>query len=87
MDVLDYLYINGERQAKPLPNQDTKTDVTGYYKTSTGAVISKDNDGLQSYKLRKSKQAELNNMKEEISDLKKDLAEIKELLKGLVNAS
>ena len=84
MDILDFIYINGERQSKPLPTQDTKTDLAGYYKTPTGAVISKDNESLQSYKLRKNKEAQLNNMKQEITELKQDLAEIKELLRGLV---
>lgn len=84
MDVLDYIYINGERKAKPLPATDAKTDVNGYYKTPTGAVISKDTESLQAYKLRKRKNAELNTMKKEISDLKQDLTEIKELLKGLI---
>lgn len=84
MDVLDYLYFNGEVKAKPLPQRDTKTDAHGYYKTSAGAVISKDDESLNAYKLQKAKNAQLNKMRNDIDSLKNDLSEIKELLKGLV---
>lgn len=84
MDVLDFLYINGEVKQKPLPHQDTKTDASGYYKTPTGAVISKDMDSLKAYKVNKAKSVQLNTMKDDIEHLKNDISEIKELLKGLV---
>lgn len=84
MDVLDYLYINGERKVKPLPKTDAKTDVHGYYKTPTGAVISKDEESLLAYKKNKAKNIQLNTMKNDIDQLKNDISEIKELLKGLV---
>lgn len=84
MDVLDYLYLNGERKTKPLPQSDTKTDVYGYYKTPTGAVISKDHESLSAYKQKKAKSIQLNTMKEDIDQLKNDISEIKEMLKGLV---
>lgn len=84
MDVLDYLYINGEKKANPLPKTDTKTDVFGYYKTPSGAVVSKDEESLLAYKKTKAKNAQLNNMKKDIDQLKSDISEIKELLKGLV---
>lgn len=84
MDVLDYLYINGEKKVRPLPGTDTKTDVHGYYKTPSGAVISKDDESLLAYKKNKAKNIQLNNMKQDIDQLKNDITEIKELLKGLV---
>lgn len=84
MDVLDYLYINGEKKANPLPKTDAKTDVFGYYKTPSGAVVSKDEESLLAYKKTKAKNAQLNNMKKDIDQLKSDISEIKELLKGLV---
>jgi hypothetical protein len=84
MDVLDYLYINGEKKVKPLPKTDTQSDVHGYYKTPSGAVVAKDNESLNAYKIRKAKNAELNTMKNDVNQLKNDMAEIKELLKGLV---
>lgn len=85
MDVLDYLYINGNKTVKsPVPNKETKTDVDGFYKTPAGAVVCKDNESLNAYKLRKAKNVQLNTMKNDIDQLKIDMAEIKELLKGLV---
>jgi hypothetical protein len=83
MDILDYIYLNGEKKPPPPPKKDTKTDVPGYYKTPVGAVVSKDYEGLKAYKARKMKQVELNTMKNDISELKQDLAEIKELLRGI----
>lgn len=85
MDVLDYLYINGNKTVKsPVPNKETKTDVDGFYKTPAGAVVCKDNESLNAYKLRKAKNVQLNTMKNDVDQLKTDMAEIKELLKGLV---
>lgn len=87
MDVLDYLYIDGEAPA-PLkviiPQTDTKTDVYGYYKSTSGAIISKDNDALAAYKQTKSKNSQINRMRNDITELKNDLEEIKNILKGLV---
>ena len=87
MDVMDYLYIHGEVKTKPLPSKDTKTDVHGFYKTPSGAVVSKDVDSLRAYKQQKAKLAQLNTMKSDIDQLKNDMAEIKALLKGLVNVT
>lgn len=84
MDVLDFLDVKGERKTNPLPDKEVKTDVHGYYKTPTGAVISKDSESLSAYKLKKQKSAQLNTMKNDIDQLKNDITEIKELLKGLV---
>lgn len=84
MDVLDYLYINGEKKAQPLPETDVKTDVHGYYKTPSGGIICKDLESLNAYKQNKIKNLQLNTMKNDIDQLKNDMAEIKELLKGLV---
>lgn len=84
MDVLDYLYVNGEKRPDPLPEKEVKTDVYGYYKTPVGAVVSKDMEGLSAYKKQKAKNTQLNNMKSDIDHLKSDISEIKELLKGLV---
>lgn len=84
MDVLDYIYLNGEKQVRPLPDKECPTDVNGYYKTPTGAVISKDAESLSAYKIRKAKNTQLNTMKNDIDQLKNDMSEIKELLKGLV---
>lgn len=84
MDVLDYLYVNVDYKKPSLPENDTKTDIQGYYKTPTGAIVSKDTESLSAYKKQKAKNAQLNNMKNDIDQLKSDMSEIKELLKRLV---
>ena len=63
--------------------QDKKTEKPGLYKTAQGFLINKDNDALNAYKKRKRKERALDDMQEQISDLKSDLDEIKALLKGL----
>jgi hypothetical protein len=80
MDVLDYIFINGERKEKPLPSYDTKTDANGYFKAPSGAVISKDNESLLAYKKQKSEKLRLNRLEEEVTAMKNDIAEIKALL-------
>lgn len=61
-----------------------KTDVPGIYKEREGILINKDNEALQAYKTRKLQLQKLNSFEDEISSLKNDMAEIKELLRGLV---
>ena len=61
-----------------------KTEVPGIYKVSEGVLINKDNLALQAYKARKQKDIKMRNMEEELSELKQDMKEIKELLRGLV---
>lgn len=62
-----------------------KTDVNGIYKdTSNGALINKDNKGLQAYKMRKQKELKIGQIENELVCLKNDMQEIKELLRGLV---
>lgn len=61
-----------------------KTAIPGFYKVDESLVINKDNDGLKAYKKRKLKETRVNKMQYELSDLKNDIKEIKELLRGLV---
>ena len=61
-----------------------KTDVPGIYKVSEGVLINKDNDALSAYKKQLQKARETSSLRQEVSDLKKDMEEIKNLLKGLV---
>lgn len=62
-----------------------KTDVPGIYKdVATGALINKDSKALEAYKKRKLKETKLNAVEQDIADLKNDMQEIKELLRGLV---
>ena len=63
---------------------DKKTEIPGLYKTPEGFLINKDNNALAAYKAKRSREQDLDNLKENVSSLKNDLEEIKELLKGLV---
>ena len=65
-------------------SKDTKTDVPGIYRSPEGFLINKDNNALAAYKARKARDREIDAVKEEVSSMKDDLREIKELLKGLV---
>lgn len=60
------------------------TDVPGIFKTSEGVLINKDNDALKAYKIRKIKENKLNIIESDMDQLKTDMLEIKELLKGLL---
>mgnify|MGYP003346929213 CR=1 FL=1 len=64
--------------------QTGKTEIPGIYKEREGVLINKDNDALVAYKQRKIKEQRLSNMIDEVDTIKNDIAEIKELLKGLV---
>ena len=65
-------------------SKDAKTDVPGIYKSPEGFLINKDNNALAAYKARKARDKDLDAVKEEVSSMKEDLREIKEILKGLV---
>lgn len=61
-----------------------KTEIPGIYKTKDGILINKDNDALKAYKKKKEQVRKMKNLEEDIDSLKNDMAEIKELLKGLL---
>ena len=63
---------------------ESKTDIPGVYRTSEGFLINKDNDSLSAYKARRRRDKEMDVLREDVSLLKNDLQEIKDLLKGLV---
>jgi hypothetical protein len=65
-------------------SKEAKTDIPGIYRSPEGFLINKDNKSLAAYKARKTRDRELDTVKEEVSSIKEDLREIKELLKGLV---
>lgn len=60
-----------------------KTDVPGLYKVSEGIIINKDNTALQIYKNKKAKERRIDEIQNDVLSLKDDIAEIKQLLKGL----
>ena len=61
-----------------------KTEVPGIYKVREGILINKDNDSLKSYKKRKNRELRFNEMDQEVTEMKADIAEIKILLQQLV---
>jgi len=60
-----------------------KTDMPGYYKVDESVVINRDNDALNTYKKKKMKDIKLVKLENDLSSLKSDMEEIKQLLKGL----
>lgn len=61
-----------------------KTQVPGFYKTKEGVVINKDNVALTAYKKQKERVRKVDELEEDLKNIKSDLDDIKELLKGLV---
>lgn len=62
---------------------DRKTDRPGIYRTAEGFLINKDNDALAAYKKRKRKEQAVDRIQNQIDELRTDINEIKDLLKGL----
>jgi peptidoglycan hydrolase CwlO-like protein len=62
---------------------DRKTDRPGIYRTAEGFLINKDNDALSAYKKRKRKERAIENFQEQINELRTDINEIKDLIRGL----
>jgi hypothetical protein len=60
-----------------------KTEVPGVYKVSEGVLINRDYDALKAYKKRKVQAGKLRSLEVDICNIKSDLSEIKNLLKGL----
>jgi hypothetical protein len=61
-----------------------KTEIPGVVKDGEGVLLNTDNKALSAYKQRKLREAKLNTIEEEVSSLRQDMQEIKEMLKGLI---
>ena len=61
-----------------------RTEVPGIFKEREGVLINKDNDALTAYKIKMQKAKEMDTLREDVTDIKKDIQEIKDLLKGLI---
>lgn len=62
-----------------------KTEIPGLYKDSrSGAVINKDNSALQAYKSKKHRERKIDEITQDVDNMKHDISEIKQLLKALV---
>ena len=71
------------QEVTEIQEPDRKTDRPGIYRTAEGFLINKDNDALAAYKKRKRKEQAIDKFQEQIDELKSDINEIKDLLKGL----
>lgn len=61
-----------------------KTSIPGLYKVDESLVINKDSEGLKKYKKIKARAARVDVVQNELKVLKKEVDEIREILKGLV---
>ena len=61
-----------------------KTSIPGFYKVDESVVINKDNDALKAYKLKKEKDRLIKDIQVEVNELKSDITEIKQMIKGLM---
>jgi len=57
-----------------------KTTIPGIYKVTEGILINKDNDALRAYKARKKKDRQIEEVQNEVNELRKDISDIKGLL-------
>jgi hypothetical protein len=53
----------------------------------SNAILSVDNSSLAAYKAARAKEKQINNVMEEVQDLRVELTEIKNMLKALVNGN
>jgi hypothetical protein len=57
-----------------------KTAIPGIYKVTEGVLINKDNNALRAYKARKKKDRQIEEVKNEVNEMRKDISDIKGLL-------
>jgi hypothetical protein len=65
-------------------SESQKTEVPGIYKVGEGVLINKDNEGLKGYKAQKKRLNRFQEYETDLNNMRNDLTEIKNLLKGLV---
>lgn len=61
-----------------------KTEVPGIYKQKEGVLVNKDNLALLQYKKKKQQTQKMDFIEEEVSQLRSELSEIKELLQRIL---
>lgn len=64
-------------------NLQLPTERVGIYKVGEGVLINKDSKSLNAYKKKKMKDIKIVKIENDLSSLKSDMEEIKQLLKGL----
>lgn len=57
-----------------------ETTISGIFRDDSGALINKNNDALLSYKMKKENSRRLQMMENQVTELKSDMNEIKNLL-------
>ena len=62
-----------------------KTEIPGIYKAEEGVLVNKDNLALQAYKNRKNRERRLLKVEDDLTCLKEDISELKDLIKGFLN--
>jgi ferritin-like protein len=60
----------------------TKTDVPGIYKEKEGVLINKDNAGLEQYRHAKKRAKRIDEIDNDLCELKSDMRELKEMIRG-----
>lgn len=61
-----------------------KTEVPGVYKPKEGVLVNRDNLALLQYKKKKQQMQKMDSIEEEVSNLRSELSEIKELLQRIL---
>lgn len=61
-----------------------RTEIPGMYKVGDGVLINKDENNLMRYKKEKNNLKKIRLLENDLSLLKNDISEIKQMLKGLV---
>jgi hypothetical protein len=64
--------------------KESKTEIQGMYKISDGIVINKDELSLLKYKKEKNNMQKIAFLEKNVSSMKDDIKEIKDLLRSLV---
>lgn len=64
-----------------------QTVVPGIVKVREGVLLNKDNNALRAYRQHKKREFRSIRVEQEIDNLKSDVAEIKEMIQGLVRAN
>lgn len=64
-----------------------QTVVPGIVKVREGVLLNKDNNALRAYRQNKKREFRSIRVEQEIDNLKSDVAEIKEMIQGLVRAN
>jgi len=60
-----------------------KTAIPGFFKVDESVVVNKDSDALRAYKKQKHREMRIDRIQTELTEVKDDIQEIKEMIRGL----